>query len=309
MAPGLATNPTAPGVCTKAQFGTTEGAPGLFLPPTCPESSIIGNNKATVYAGGFDIPLEGTVYNLEPEEGHASEFGVALNAAPLRAAGLFAHTLIKGNVEWGKGSALAPKYVGTGTNAGDYHDYFEIEVSPALPLISSRLVFFGNENQETNKPDDFITNGTTCENPATSTTTLRLEDEEAVLTEPRPYTPPVLLKNCGAVPFEPGFALTPGHPRPGPARRLRHRSDGQSRTEEHDRQLRGQDDQRAAPRRHDAEPVRCRRPDRVHRKTGSDPQLHHGHRMSRQLGTRDRQPRSPDAARGLAQRQPLPGWP
>ena len=104
---------------------------------------------------------------------------------------------------------MSSKYLGTGTNAGDYHDYFEIEVSPALPLISSRLVFYGNENKSAKAPYDFITNGTTCESPAASTTTLRLEDEEGVLTEPRPYTPPVLLKNCGAVPFEPGFALTP----------------------------------------------------------------------------------------------------
>ena len=30
------------------------------------------------------------------------------------------------------------------------------------PWSASRLVFFGNENQETKKPDDFITNGTSC---------------------------------------------------------------------------------------------------------------------------------------------------
>ncbi len=212
VAPGLATNPTAPGTCTKAQFGTEEAAPSLFDPPTCPADSIIGNNKATVYAEGFDIPLEGTVYNLEPEEGHASEFGVALNAAPLGAAGLFAHTLIKGNVEWGIGSALAPKYIGTGTNAGDYHDYFEIEVSPALPLISSRLTFIGNESQGTpKKPDNFITNGTTC--PGNLATTLRLEGEGGVAAEPKSYAPKhVTLEDCNAVPFEPGFALAPGTP-------------------------------------------------------------------------------------------------
>ena len=43
----------------------------------------------------------------------------------------YAHTLIEGNVEWGKQAK--------GTDQGDYHDYFEIDVSPALPLISSRL--------------------------------------------------------------------------------------------------------------------------------------------------------------------------
>jgi hypothetical protein len=211
VAAGLATNPTAPGKCTKAQFGTEEAAPGLFKPPTCPANSIIGNNKATIYAEGSDVPLEGTVYNLEPEEGHASEFGVALNAAPLGAAGLFAHTLIKGSVEWGKGSALSPQYIGTGTNAGDYHDYFEIEVSPALPLISSRLTFIGNENQGTKKPDNFITNATSC--PGNLTTTLRLEGEGGVSAEPKSYAPKhVTLEDCNAVPFEPGFALTPATP-------------------------------------------------------------------------------------------------
>ncbi len=149
---------------------------------------MIGKNIVTVYEpeAKLDVPLEGTVYNLVPAEGHASEFGVALGA--LWRAGVFAHTLIKGSVEWGKGSALDPKFLESGTNAGDYHDYFEIEVSPVLPLISSRLVFFGNENQETKKADDFITNATSC--PGNSTTTLRLEDEEVVLgAEPKPYTP------------------------------------------------------------------------------------------------------------------------
>ncbi len=154
------------------------------------------------------MPLEGRVYNLVPDEGHASEFGVAVSLEPLGKRGVFAHTLIKGSVEWGKGSALDPKFLESGTNAGDYHDYFEIEVSPALPLVSSRLVFFGNENQETGKPDDFITNSTSC--PGNSTTTLRLEGEGGLTAEPKTYTPKTThLENCGAVPFQQGFALTP----------------------------------------------------------------------------------------------------
>ncbi len=134
-----------------------------------------------------DVPLEGTVYNLVPDEGHASEFGVAVSLEPLGKPGVFAHTLIKGSVEWGKGSALESKYVNFGTRAGDYHDYFEIEVSPALPLVASRLVFFGNENHETKKPADFITNATSC--PGSSTTTLRLENE-AGARAPNPGTTP-----------------------------------------------------------------------------------------------------------------------
>ena len=71
----------------------------------------------------------------------------------------------------GQGLGAGPQHVGSGTLKGDYHDYFEIEVSPALPLISSRLVFFGNENQETKEPDDFITNGTNASPGSVTTTT------------------------------------------------------------------------------------------------------------------------------------------
>ena len=38
--------------------------------------------------------------------------------------GLVAHTLIEGHVEWGS----------------DYHDYYEIKVSPEIPLVASRLI-------------------------------------------------------------------------------------------------------------------------------------------------------------------------
>lgn len=213
VAPGLATNPQAVPQCSQKEFGTEElgfKGSGAFAEPTCKPETVIGSNKVTVYVEAIkkDVPLEGTVYNLVPEEGHASEFGVAVSLELLGKPGVFAHTLIKGNVEWGKGSALAPKFLESGTNAGDYHDYFEIEVSPALPLVASRLVFFGNENQVTKKADDFITNATSC--PGNSTTTLRLEGEGGLSAPPKSYTPKTThLENCGAVPFEPGFALTP----------------------------------------------------------------------------------------------------
>ena len=57
----------------------------------------------------------------------------------------YAHTLIKGNVEWGKEAR--------GTNQGDYHDYFEIAVNPELPLIRSRLVFKGTLGENDNEND------------------------------------------------------------------------------------------------------------------------------------------------------------
>ncbi len=134
VAPGVSTNPQAAGKCSGTEFGETELAPGTgaFPPPACVNAgSIIGVNKVVVLVetttpGVFaNVPLEGTVYNLDQAPGLASEFGVALSLAPLGKSGVFAHTLIEGHVEW----------------ASDYHDYFEIKVSPALPLISSRLIF------------------------------------------------------------------------------------------------------------------------------------------------------------------------
>ncbi len=236
VAPGLATNPFAVAQCTAANFGTTEAVPGsgFYAAPKCattgPESTVLGTNFVTVYAGpeAKDIPLKGTVYNLEPEEGLASEFGVALEIPqPLSEGALkagfkeaeekgaepgvggfpplpvqkfleeqqyFAHTLVKGNVEWGKQP--------NGTGQGDYHDYFEIDVSPKLPLIRSRLVFEGTRGNGA-----FITNATAC--PGHNTTTLKETDKEGVVVK-KEFTTPIGLSGCDKVPFFPTFALTPG---------------------------------------------------------------------------------------------------
>jgi hypothetical protein len=236
VAPGLATNPFAVTQCKAENFGNKEAIPGsgFYAAPTCAttgsESTVLGENKVTVYAGptAKDVPLSGTVYNLEPEEGLASEFGVALEIPiPLSGGALkagfekaeaegavpgvggfpslaaqkfleeqqyFAHTLIKGNVEWGQQP--------NGTQQGDYHDYFEIDVSPALPLIRSRLVFEGTRGNGA-----FITNATAC--PGHNTTTLKETDEEKTVVKSE-FTTPIGLKNCNAVPFEPSLALTPG---------------------------------------------------------------------------------------------------
>jgi hypothetical protein len=230
VAPGLATNPFAVTQCSLANFGNVEAVPGsgFYTAPNCPESKL-GTNEATVYAGptAKDVPLSGTVYNLEPEKGLASEFGVALKIPiPLSGGALkagfekaeaegakpgvggfpslaeqkfveeqqyFAHTLIKGNVEWGRQA--------NGTNKGDYHDYFEIDVSPHLPLIRSRLVFEGQ-----NGNGDFITNATSC--PGHNTTTLKETDLEGT-TVKKEFTTPIGLSGCGSLAFEPSFALTP----------------------------------------------------------------------------------------------------
>jgi hypothetical protein len=210
----------------------TEPAPGC-------KKSEIGENDATVYAGNpgeggaGDLPLSGKVYDLIPGEnehmangvGLASDYGVALKLPqPLTEALLakgfkeaeakgakpgiggfpsieeqeeleevqyYAHTLIKGNVEWGKEAR--------GTNAGDYHDYFEIEVSPALPLIRSRLVFVGTAGK-----GDFITNATSC--PGHNTTKLQITDASGT-TVPKEFTTPIGLEGCNSLVFKPTFEL------------------------------------------------------------------------------------------------------
>jgi hypothetical protein len=197
VAPGLATNPFAVPQCSLANFGTTEVSPesGAYPPSNCVGSEL-GTNEVTVWLGpevNQDAPLSGTVYNLEPENGLASEFGVAISLKPLLGVELFAHTLIKGNVEWGQQA--------NGTNQGDYHDYFEIDVSPHLPLIRSRLVFEGTLG------GDFITNATSC--PGHNTTTLKMTDFEKTVVK-NEFTTPIGLEGCDKVPFDPNIALIPG---------------------------------------------------------------------------------------------------
>jgi hypothetical protein len=215
VAPGVATNPEAPLKCSFEELGK-EVAPGFFLAPTCAAESEIGVNNAVVWLGpkpspeGGDLPLEGKVYNLIQPKGLASDFGVALKlpkpltenlfkGTGLEKVQMYAHTLIEGNVEWGAETA--------GTGKADYHDYFEINVSTALPLISSRLTFNGRSGQAGR--GDFLTNPTSCTGigPQT-TTTLKLEFAGGAPSATQPYTTPIGTENCGLVEYEPGFALT-----------------------------------------------------------------------------------------------------
>ena len=72
----------------------------------------------------------------------------------------YAHTMIEGGVEWGAEA--------NGTEKADYHDYYEINVSTALPLISSRLALVGDIGN-TGK-GGFITNPSNCAGPGLATT-------------------------------------------------------------------------------------------------------------------------------------------
>src|SRR4029077_17888149 len=218
IAPGVSTNPEAVPKCSFAEFGA-EAIPGtgLYFETGCKPETEIGINEAVVFAGAAgDVPLSGTVYNLVQPTGLASDFGVALKlpkppteaelkkafkgtpleGSPLEKAQYFAHTLIEGNVEWG----AQPQ----GTGKADYHDYFEINVSPSLPLIKSRLIFTGNIGT-----GGFLTNPTSCTGigPQT-TTTLTLTPKEGSPVKST-YMTPIGTDGCNLVPFLPTFSLTP----------------------------------------------------------------------------------------------------
>ena len=123
-----------------------------------PESTVIGEETATVYVARCgpttDVTMSGTLYNLVQPEPPATRTRVAVrrraqtpetshrrrsrqldSGTRSRNAQYYAHTLVEGNVEWGKEAK--------GTDAGDYHDYFEVMVSPALPVIRSRQEDYG----------------------------------------------------------------------------------------------------------------------------------------------------------------------
>jgi hypothetical protein len=205
VAPGVSTNPEAVTKCTVANFKGTEvevAGQHVFTSPNCPESEIGENTVTTLVPtatpGVFaDVTLKGKVYNLEQEEGQSSLFGVALSLKPLFGAEVFAHTFIKGNVEWG----AQPD----GTGQADYHDYFLIkEITPGL--LSSRLVFFGNKGN-TGK-GAFLSNPTSCTGIGPQTTTHWRGESDKGVVATAAYTTPIGTELCGPlVPFAPGFAL------------------------------------------------------------------------------------------------------
>ncbi len=195
VAPGVSTNPQAVPKCSLKDFGeagtAAEVAPGTFLGSKCPASTEIGVNEVMVVVepkpGVFaDVPLEGKVYNLEQSKGLSSLFGVALDLTNVGHPGVFAHTLIEGGIEY----------------ATDYHDFFEIKISEALPLLSSRLVFKGNIGT-----GGFLANPTSCTGAGPQTTTkVTLEDNKGEK-ETKPYESPIGNSGCEKVPFAPGFLL------------------------------------------------------------------------------------------------------
>jgi hypothetical protein len=209
VAAGVVTNPEAVSKCSMKDFNGTElePAPGLktFTAPKCPESSIVGVNRATtsveVAKGVFaDVPVEGLVYNLEQPAGLASDFGVAIDLFPLLGFHTYSHSFIEGSVEW----------------LSDYHDYFNIKnVSPGL--IESRLVFFGTKAEpEVNGTKYKLENSGFLRNPSACTergpeTTTRFGSESwtGEVGAPIAYEDLVGSNECAKEAFEPVFNMTP----------------------------------------------------------------------------------------------------
>jgi hypothetical protein len=196
VAPGVSTNPEAVKKCTLEEFTGHEVAPGVFTGPgpECNAETEIGVNKVVVWGGpkafpeGGDFSVEGKVYNVVQPNGLASLFAVALDLTNLGHPGVFAHTLIEGHIEW----------------AGDYHDYYEINVSPAIPLIASRLSLFGNKGNTGH--GGFITNPSRCEGSGPLTTNeLKLKPLAGPETA-RTYIAPLGPEGCLG---EPSFIAPP----------------------------------------------------------------------------------------------------
>jgi hypothetical protein len=232
VGPGVSTNPEAVPLCTKEQFGENEAVPGtgFYEASACKPETEIGVNKVVIYAGPegvapgvSDLPLEGIAYNVEQPQGVASVFGVALKLPialtkgalekafaekghpigeptekALEGKQYYAHTLIDGNVEW----------------AGNYHDYYEINVSTALPLISSRLVLKGNIGSTGN--GGYITNPSNCVGTGPATTNTVTVESAAGKAGAKVYETLVGTEGCRGEsgftipPFVPTFGLTLG---------------------------------------------------------------------------------------------------
>lgn len=200
---GLSTNPEAVPECSMAEFGQ-EVAPGsgIFAPSTCAASTKLGVNKVLVVVepapGVFaDVPLEGTVYNLERPLGVPSEFGAALSLENLGHPGLYAHTLIEGGVSWHTEVGIDKNI--TIPHSGDSHEFFKIhDIGDAPPLLESTLEYEG----ETGSKGVFLTLPSDCATPQVN----RIEAESyegKFASAVFPAAGELKVTGCNLVPFEP----------------------------------------------------------------------------------------------------------
>jgi hypothetical protein len=174
--PGLAANPEALPKCSIATFEKDE----------CEASTQVGTDELLVFIPplGPNVPVTGTVYNLEQPEGIPLEFGIHVSlAAPLV---VNEHIFLVGHLSW----------------STDYHEYFEINnVSKTIPILKSKLIFTGTAGT------GFLTLPSECSSSTTSH--LRVESYTGEVSETYTHTP-VGVDGCGSVPFKPSVSVTPG---------------------------------------------------------------------------------------------------
>jgi hypothetical protein len=172
--PGLAANPEALPKCSIAAFEKDE----------CEASTQVGTDELVIFTPpvGPNVPITGTVYNLEQPEGIPLEFGIHVSLAGV----IDEHIFLVGHLSW----------------STDYHEYFEINnVSKTIPILKSKLIFTGTAGT------GFLTLPSECSSSTTSH--LRVESYTGEVSETYTHTP-VGIDGCGAVPFKPAVSVTPG---------------------------------------------------------------------------------------------------
>jgi hypothetical protein len=181
---GLAANPEALGEkCPVAKFNESKCA-------TEYPNSRIGTNELTIFTG-TNATLPAPVYDLEQPVGIPLEFGIQVPV-------IEEHILLVGHVSWHREAGVNP--------SGDYHEYFEIKnVSNAVPLLKSKLIFEGN------KGTGFLTLPSVCSSSTASH--LRVESYTGEVSETATHSKannlPIGVEGCNLVPFAPTISVAP----------------------------------------------------------------------------------------------------
>ena len=206
--PGLAANPQALAVCSRAQFEAN----------ACPASTKAGFVSLKAYVEIPLVPqtltLKGNVYNLPEEPGLPLAFGIDVEGvAPLVED---VHLILEGHVSYAHEDSLAAR----GIPSGDFHEWFEINNVPPevgvkvgplevikapLKTVESKLFFNGHAGKE--GKENFLTMPSSCAAPSTSY--LELETYGPVEKTSLATTPPVKVEHCEKVPFAPTATITP----------------------------------------------------------------------------------------------------
>lgn len=178
--PGLAADPEALARCPISKFNENK----------CEASTKVGTNELVVYDGVNDLPLTGTVYNLEQPPGLPLDFGVDISVEPL----VNVHIFLEGHLSWNT----------------DYHEYFEIRNIPKegellgakvpLSVLKSKLIFEGR------KGGNFLTLPSVCS--STTTSALEAESWEGQTSKTQTHTP-VGVSGCEKAPFSPTAEIHP----------------------------------------------------------------------------------------------------